>query len=50
MVAVVASPTTAGCSAVSCSCSCSCSRTVVELQLWCGVICVVYLQLYLYEV
>ena len=29
IVAVVASPTTAGCSVVYCSCSCSCS--VVEL-------------------
>ena len=29
MVAVVTSPTTAGCSVVWCSCSCSC--TVVEL-------------------
>ena len=29
MVAVVTSPTTAGCSVVQCSCSCSCS--VMEL-------------------
>ena len=38
MVAVVTSPTTAGCSVMYCNCSCSCS--VVELQLWCNVISV----------
>ena len=31
MVAVVTSPTTAGCSVVQCKCSCSCS--VLELSL-----------------
>ena len=39
MVAVVTSPTTAGCSVVYCSCSRSCS--VVELKLWRSVISVV---------
>ena len=44
MVAVVTSPTTAGCSVMYCNCSCSCS--VVELWLWCNVISVVELQSY----